>query len=269
VKSLPWIFNSYDIECQSSVNRIARFTKWFPDVVDVARRIKGCIPKAHLRNHKDDCQYRCSFNCTKGVGCACGEAIETSWPEENQVAGSTKHQNDGHRHDNLDDYNNYWNWEKSTKMGKSFRILIDFEWLFTVICTAPSLYRSYTNILPKLKKASDDFDALSARHGPTLVAQWETMSIEPKYEDGRWTSVFCSKYANKGTPPSRIYFITSRTHWRAAPPTQGRVYQQLCEQEYIAELAGSTYSGASQFVNTGLRIEADQYVIGYSFTCMS
>jgi hypothetical protein len=68
---------------------------------------------------------------------------------------------------------------------------------------AQSLYRSYTNTLPKLKKVTEDFDALSARHGPTLVAQWEAMSTEARFEDGRWVSAFCSKYANK----SKLYIL--------------------------------------------------------------
>jgi hypothetical protein len=52
---------------------------------------------------------------------------------------------------------------------------------------------------------------------------------------------------------------------------QGQVYQQLCDQEYIAELAGSMISGTSQFVNTGLRIEAEQYVTHHwhMFDCLS
>lgn len=41
-----------------------------------------------------------------------GEMIETSWAEQNQTAGSTKKQNDGHRHDTLDDFHGYWNWTK-------------------------------------------------------------------------------------------------------------------------------------------------------------
>jgi hypothetical protein len=93
------------------------------------------------------------------------------------------------------------------------------------------------------------------------------MNTEPVYEDGRWVSVFCSKYVKKST--SRIYFVSSITHWHVDPPTQGRVYQQLCEQEYISELAGSTQSGASQFVNTGLRIEAEQYATSFCFHCLS
>jgi hypothetical protein len=86
----------------------------------------GCVPKMHLQGHKDDCQYRYSFNFTPGVGCTCGELIETAWSEGNQTAGSTKEENDGHRHDSLDDFHNYWNWEKAHKMGQ--HSLISIRW---------------------------------------------------------------------------------------------------------------------------------------------
>jgi hypothetical protein len=107
---------SYDIECHHSVNRIARFIEWFPELVPLVRRIVGCIPKMHINNHKEDCMYRFSFNYTTGVGCTCGEGIETTWAEANQTAGSTKKENRGHRHDTLDDFHSYWNWEKIVKM---------------------------------------------------------------------------------------------------------------------------------------------------------
>jgi hypothetical protein len=46
------------------------------------------------------------------------------------------------------------------------------------------------------------------------------------------------------------------------PPIQSQVYQQLLHQEHISELAGGS-SGAAQFVNTGLQIEAEQYISGF------
>jgi Kyakuja-Dileera-Zisupton transposase len=49
----------------------------------------------HINNHKDDCMYRYSFNYTPGVGCTCGEGIETTWAEADQTAGSTKKENRG------------------------------------------------------------------------------------------------------------------------------------------------------------------------------
>ena len=108
---------SYDIECQHSINRTARFSKWFPHLVPIVKGIIGCIPKMHIHNHKDDCIYRYSFNYTPCVGCTCGEGIETTWAEANQTAGSTK-ENRGHHHDTLDDFHSYWNWEKIVKMGE-------------------------------------------------------------------------------------------------------------------------------------------------------
>jgi hypothetical protein len=72
----------------------------------------------HIGNHKDDYMYRYSFNYTDCVGCTCGEGIETTWAEANQTAGSTKKENRGHRHDTLDDFHSYWNWEKVINMGK-------------------------------------------------------------------------------------------------------------------------------------------------------
>ena len=46
------------------------------------------------------------------------------------------------------------------------------------------------------------------------------------------------------------------------PPTQAKAYQKLIQDELTAELAGSgKLTGEAQFINTGLRIEHDQYVI--------
>jgi hypothetical protein len=118
-KDQPYIVYSYDIECQHSINRIARFEKSFPDLVEVVKRVVGCIPQMHIRNHKDDCQYRFSFAYTECVGCTCGEIIETTWAEGNLTSGSTKKQNSGHRHDTLDHFHGYWNWEKLIKLGTS------------------------------------------------------------------------------------------------------------------------------------------------------
>jgi Kyakuja-Dileera-Zisupton transposase len=112
LKANPLITFSYDIECQHSINRLDRFKKHFPDLTEIVDKMIGLIPKAHLRNHKYDCQFRFSFNYTDGVGLTCGEAIETGWVEGNQTAGSTKEMNAGHRHDTLDDFNNYYNFEK-------------------------------------------------------------------------------------------------------------------------------------------------------------
>lgn len=122
-----------------------------------------------------------------------------------------------------------------------------------------TLCRLYTNAL------RDDFNGLCISHGPTLVA-------EPRYQNGCWVSALCSKYLEA---KARIYSPLESLHLcreltsALAPPTQGRVYQRLCQQEYIAELAGSAISGSSQFVNIRIRIEADQYGVNYViFECV-
>ena len=114
---------SYNIECQHSINRVAQFKKMFPDAVQTIERIVGCIPSMHIHNHKDDCQYRFAFKYTSNVGCTCGEGIEQTWAEANETGGSTKKENRGHRHDSLDDFHGYWNWEKILKMGLSQNIM--------------------------------------------------------------------------------------------------------------------------------------------------
>jgi Kyakuja-Dileera-Zisupton transposase len=81
-------------------------------LVDIVKRVVGCIPQMHIQNHKDDCQYQFSFAYTEGVGCTCGEIVETPWVESNQTSGSTKKQNSGHHYDSLDHFHSHWNWEK-------------------------------------------------------------------------------------------------------------------------------------------------------------
>jgi hypothetical protein len=123
-KDQPHIVYSYDLKCQHSIHCIACFETSFPDLVDIVKCVVGCIPQMHIRNHKDDCQYRFSFAYTEGVGCTCGEIVETPWAESNQTSGSTKKQNSGHRHDSLDYFHGHWNWEKLIKLGMSIRISI-------------------------------------------------------------------------------------------------------------------------------------------------
>jgi hypothetical protein len=89
----------------------------FPHMVPVMKRIIDFIPKMHIANHASSCQARFSFNYTPGAGRTFGEVGEQVWAESNQEGGSTKEQNDGHRHDSLDDFHGYWNWQKVVKMS--------------------------------------------------------------------------------------------------------------------------------------------------------
>jgi hypothetical protein len=101
------------------------------------------------------------------------------------------------------------------------------------------------------------FNTLCARHGPELVSRWEAMDTEAQLENDHWVSVFCSKCVSKG---EQLYISDNDAlTTKPAPPMQGRVFQQLCQQEYIAELSGlANGAGVAQFINTGLQIEAEQ-----------
>ena len=106
---------SYDIWCQYSVHLLDRFQERFPAMSAIISRIRGAIPSAHVRGHLILCQVLWAFKYIKYSGETYGEMIETS--EQNQTAGSTKEQNDGHRHDTLDDFCGYWNWTKYHQMS--------------------------------------------------------------------------------------------------------------------------------------------------------
>jgi hypothetical protein len=103
---------SYDIWCQFWINLLKRFRERFPAMLPIISRIRGAIPSAHIRGHLLLCQVLWVFKYIKYSGETYGEMIETGWAEQNQTAGSTKEQNDGHRHDTLDDFFGYWNWTK-------------------------------------------------------------------------------------------------------------------------------------------------------------
>lgn len=113
-----WIMLSYDIWCQYSVNIQKRFEKWFPEASRLLPCIRGAIPKMHIKNHIASCQQLWAFNYIKYSGETWGENIEGGWAEQNQAAGSTKEQNDGHRHDTLDEFFGFWNWTKLHQIGE-------------------------------------------------------------------------------------------------------------------------------------------------------
>jgi len=117
-QQLRWLVLSFDIWCSYSINLKKRFLKYFPKMAPLIDKMKGAIPKMHIKNHVEACQLLWAFNYIKCSGDTYGEKIESSWGEGNQAAGSTKEMNDGHRHDALDDFHGYWNWCKLHKLCK-------------------------------------------------------------------------------------------------------------------------------------------------------
>ena len=118
----------YDIGCQYCVNLLYCWTKEFPNVS--LDGLKILIGKMHLQNHVENCQWLYSLNYTEGVGRLDGEEVERFWAEMNQVAGSTKQMNPGHRRDTLDDIIRDWNKGKLVNMGEFSLRCVEFELMY-------------------------------------------------------------------------------------------------------------------------------------------
>ncbi|KAF8326718.1 hypothetical protein F5887DRAFT_925190 [Amanita rubescens] len=157
-----WIMISYDIWCQYHRHLQKRFDSSFPDQAKLLERVRGAIPKMHIKNHVESCE-------------TWGENIEGSWAEQNQTAGSTKEQNEGHRHDSLDDFFGFWNWSKMRQ-------------LFT-------------------RDAA--FSTLTSNHPPKLIAQWESMDDVPKLVNGKVCSVYEAQF--KDVEAERISSLSNQT----------------------------------------------------------
>jgi hypothetical protein len=89
-------------------------------MADIIAKIRGAIPKMHIHNHIERCQFEWNLNWLCYVAFTVGEMIETGWAEHNLTAGSTKEMNAGHRHDVVDDTSNHWNWDKTVGLSAPF-----------------------------------------------------------------------------------------------------------------------------------------------------
>ncbi|KAJ7850746.1 hypothetical protein B0H13DRAFT_1644377, partial [Mycena leptocephala] len=133
---LRFIKVTYDIWCQYHVNLEPRVEELFNNMLLILRRIRGAIPKMHIHNHQDLCEILWNLNWLPNCGLAVGEMIETGWAEQNLTAGSTKEQNDGHRHDSIDDTSGHWNWDKLIRLSKcrpSSRVVAYLPWSQAVL----------------------------------------------------------------------------------------------------------------------------------------
>lgn len=117
-KFFRYILLTYDVACQYYVKLRERFAANFPSLVDIIDILHVLVPKLHLDGHQQSCKIRFSLNYFQGAGRSHGEGIEASWAESKQSGGSTRQMNHGHRHDTLNDFHNYWNWNKVQGMGE-------------------------------------------------------------------------------------------------------------------------------------------------------
>ncbi|TFK63368.1 hypothetical protein BDN72DRAFT_902463 [Pluteus cervinus] len=216
-----WLMLLYDIWCHYIIHLLTRTSRYFGPHVPIIERLRGAIPKMHVKNHVSSCQARWTPNYIRSTGETCGELIETSWAEHNQTAGATKEQNDGHRHDTLDDNFGFWNWKKNTNIVRSS-------------------VKSYKACCQELARREEKFEQLSKQY-KEYIADWEAMGNEPRQENGTWVSPFMPRFQN------------------GAPPTQKSAYEALVKRaEELLEVVGCDSLGDVQYINEGLNLEQEQ-----------
>jgi hypothetical protein len=161
---------SYDIWCQYSIKLKERFRKHFPDCVEVIEKMRGAIPKMHVKSHQLLCQLLMAFNYLRYSGETWGENIESGWAEQNQTAGSTKEQNDGHQHDTLDDVISFWNWMKQHQLCECYLFTVISKSAFSnVLLPDATLSRMYVNCIQTMQSREEIFQKYSARFSSEII----------------------------------------------------------------------------------------------------
>ncbi|KAJ7857401.1 hypothetical protein B0H13DRAFT_1902265 [Mycena leptocephala] len=229
-----WILFTYDIWCQYSIKFKTRVAQWFPAMADIIELVRGAIPKMHIHNHIELCQLIWNLNWLIHSAFTAGEMIETGWVEHNLTAGSTKEQNDGNRHDSVDDTSGNHNWNK-------------------LVGLAAALLRLYRVCQVELRKRSTNFAVLNAKHPAELIKKWENTPMTP--------TVFQVNFKNGER--------SRHTTWRQlttpipGPPTHAEAYAKLlraeAESEATSAAVGEQKTGDSGLISSGMLVERDQH----------
>ncbi|PPQ76396.1 LOW QUALITY PROTEIN: hypothetical protein CVT26_015366 [Gymnopilus dilepis] len=218
-----WIMLTYDIWCSYYKNLEKRFEKWFHQMLPIIQKVRGAVPKLHIKGHELDCQYTWALNYLPYSGETTGELIEACHSEQNGAAASTKEQNPGHRHDTLDSILNYWNFTKFCNMGSS-------------------LHRSYLKCLETLKIREKAFIDFTARFEPKLIAQWEKTDDTPRIVNKQVQSVH-------------------RPNLTKGLPTFAQTREKLLLEECTQKRAGVPGWGVTDVISKALDIEQYQVEI--------
>ncbi|KAG7097693.1 hypothetical protein E1B28_005018 [Marasmius oreades] len=163
--NLRWIFGSYDLWCiyiKNFIKRLRNNSEFFnnEETLKLLETVTGAIPQGHIDGHNDDCKAKYHFAYTRFVAMTIRELVETPWAVEKLTGGSTRHMNDGHRHDTLDDFHGFWNWQKYQKLGSALK-------------------SKWAKAVQMIAELQPTFDELSGSFEPTVIAEWEQLYIKP------------------------------------------------------------------------------------------
>ncbi len=206
-------------------------------MLPIFKRVQGAIPSMHVHNHLEDCQVRWALKYIKHTGETYGEGIESSWAEQNQSAGSTKEQNDGHRHDSLDGYFGYWNWVKLQRLGKSGAHVEQWELTIAV----PYTLRQYSIHQKRLSSLRSRHATFSESMDSNLIDKWR---LEAKKCDGSDTDHMKMYKAITKTSMSNLMTGPANSH---CPPhrttQQGRCLSYSIGRKQEREFIGRRSTG--------------------------
>ncbi|KAI0055075.1 hypothetical protein BV25DRAFT_1816134 [Artomyces pyxidatus] len=223
---LRTFYFSYDISCQWSKNFYKRLKSRFPNKTWLAardRQLKFLVPKFHLQAHGEPCQIAYSHNYTEGVGRTCGEGIEAGWADTNGAALSTREMSASYRHEALDDFFGAINWRKTVTMGAY-------------------LLKSLKNTMPAYEKQRLIFEELEKTVPPDIRTKWE-QAVFDWDRDGSKPNPYQEPVCTNTTANMRL-----------------ELAQEEAEEAARGIVALHEMS-ASVFLNVGLELEEQQYVL--------
>lgn len=179
---------TYDIFCHwypHFEERLAKYKQSLEITLPI-QGLTGGIPKYHLAAHKDECYVRYSLNNMEGYGRLDGEALERIWSFMNEVSGSASEKGPGARIDQLNQLQDHWNWQKLISFGMYWHA-IDLPCWHLAASYATEKYHDAKKMYQSTKASWTEFHEGLPREA---TQQWESMDLNPKIVNGRWTSVF-------------------------------------------------------------------------------
>jgi len=104
----------------------------------------------------------------------------------------------------------------------------------------------YIICIKTLQTREENFKALTALHPKGLIARWEEMETEPKTIDGEVISVYEPRFGKNS-----VSLASNLNLW----------LKELVQAERVAEISGEGAEGDAQFINTGISLQEQQYVL--------
>ncbi|KAK1217474.1 hypothetical protein PQX77_019863, partial [Marasmius sp. AFHP31] len=230
--ALCWIFGSYDLWCIWIKNFFKRLDKnkdFFTDdeLLKLLESVTGAIPQGHIDGHGDDCKKKYHYAYTRFVAMSIGELVETPWAVEKLTGGMTRHVNDGHRHDILDDFHAFWNWLKVQKLGLSLKL----KWVKAV---------------QMLGDLTGPHEELTSSFEAAIVTEWRGLYVKPL--PGPWDDdakdLFVSRVAQK------------------IPSFNSRISEQMT-QEATRVVSKEGIDGVTDLLVTGIKLDARRRKLVY------